>query len=236
MALTSTFQSAKRICAVSKASNRPGAGGDRKVSIRQADLCCFEGPTVCPPRRNSIVSIRQADLCCFEARRGEQLRAAPSGVSIRQADLCCFEVSRVICSSWRRRFQSAKRICAVSKCPSAATYGSAQLFQSAKRICAVSKAIAIASGGMWMDVSIRQADLCCFEASWSCCLRCPSSSFNPPSGFVLFRRTPGRSASAHRRGFNPPSGFVLFRRMAHLDNPLRHRCFNPPSGFVLFRS
>ena len=61
-------------------------------------------------------------------------------VSIRQADLCCFEeLKRLESPDSYDMFQSAKRICAVSKCR----------MRSGK----ISSVL----------VSIRQADLCCFE-------------------------------------------------------------------------
>ena len=60
--------------------------------------------------------------------------------------------------------------------------------------------------------------------------------FNPPSGFVLFRRAVYVLSLVASVGFNPPSGFVLFR--SHAPLPTVSACcgFNPPSGFVLFRS
>ena len=209
-------------------------------------------------------------------------------VSIRQADLCCFEVP-LDARLWmvNEAFQSAKRICAVSKGSTMQRQGAAheRLFQSAKRICAVSKSSLCWDGSAYhgfnppsgfvlfrsLDhprphpgvhrVSIRQADLCCFEATRSSPLAQTICRFNPPSGFVLFRsyrryrRGPGRFVSIrqadlccfegsrrghrlsyHPRRFNPPSGFVLFRRTVRPSACGGERSFNPPSGFVLFRS
>ena len=86
-----------------------------------------------------------------------------------------------------------------------------------------------------------------------------NTSFNPPSGFVLFRSTielmkkgsakmfqsakricavskhSGRLTDVVVKCFNPPSGFVLFRSRLLRLGRLLVVSFNPPSGFVLFR-
>ena len=57
-----------------------------------------------------LVSIRQADLRCFEGKRLSDLGLVER-VSIRQADLRCFEASwRVRIGAGGLWFQSAKRI------------------------------------------------------------------------------------------------------------------------------
>ena len=92
------FQSAKRICAVSKNSVRSESAKGADVSIRQADLCCFEGNPGRQVGGEVGVSIRQADLCCFEVLGQVGIAAPVIAVSIRQADLCCFEGHRL--SGW----------------------------------------------------------------------------------------------------------------------------------------
>ncbi len=66
-----------------------------KVSIRQADLRCFEGGERVVFKRVATVSIRQADLRCFEGAE-QALGLVEALVSIRQADLRCFEVYRFL--------------------------------------------------------------------------------------------------------------------------------------------
>ena len=86
------FQSAKRICAVSKTDVAAGRIYQISVSIRQADLCCFEAPIAC--------RAWLAMQCCFNP---------PSGFVLFRRQLRSSELNDV---QW---FQSAKRICAVSK-------------------------------------------------------------------------------------------------------------------------
>ena len=135
------FQSAKRICAVSK---QPGCGGRLnllQVSIRQADLCCFVDDTALSSRMiEGLLSIRQADLCCFEVPGTVVATGDITMVSIRQADLCCFEDIEAVLVEWK-----------------------AEVSIRQADLCCFEDGHAL-SCGQPRVVSIRQADLCCFEA------------------------------------------------------------------------
>ena len=157
-------------------------------------------------------------------------------------------------------FQSAKRICAVSKLGHAHAANVPVVFQSAKRICAVSKDQVERSGDEQDGGFNPPSGFVLFRRTSTAALPSASGRFNPPSGFVLFRSNeriqaidghvgfqsakricavskPARSHfSRQQKSFNPPSGFVLFRSGWVIRTPQDSHSFNPPSGFVLFRS
>ena len=91
---TVSFQSAKRICAVSKVA-REWAEEQRESFNPPSGFVLFRRPVVQRPTRAALpVSIRQADLCCFEGAPAAS-EVVDVVVSIRQADLCCFEVHQL---------------------------------------------------------------------------------------------------------------------------------------------
>ena len=152
----------------------------------QADLCCFEV---------RLLIVLRTMLLCFNPPSGFVLFRSRNLLELRGYDksfnppsgFVLFRSLLATPGEAERSFQSAKRICAVSKVSHCSPTGSPVAFQSAKRICAVSKSLS--------------------PSSSRSCIAC----FNPPSGFVLFRRSVPNIVAPLWISFNPPSGFVLFR-------------------------
>ena len=159
-------------------------------------------------------------------------------------------------------FQSAKRICAVSKSTDTFTILSSRfsfnppsgfvLFRSALTLAGAPtgacfnppsgfvlfRSNTLILGNFRQFVSIRQADLCCFEDRADNMAIDARECFNPPSGFVLFRRCSMARWGTFRRWVSiRQADLCCFEvsRTAWLSRTATSR-FNPPSGFVLFRS
>ena len=158
-----------------------------QVSIRQADLCCFEAT----PRRarlaplgsfnppSGFVLFRSVTAITLPTRRTNGFNPPSGFVLFRSLPVHKLTASRIRFNPPSGFVLFRSKLILVSS--------SERMFQSAKRICAVSKQVPrgpVRSGG---DVSIRQADLCCFEAQLQATSKLFAKSFNPPSGFVLFR-------------------------------------------------
>ena len=136
-----SFQSAKRICAVSKASVPASDPRARRCFNPPSGFVLFRRSRLVAAWRVTAGFNPPSGFVLFRSRVATVSRSEPQEVSIRQADLCCFEERDLAFTTSHLRFQSAKRICAVSKSD------------------------ATSSPDRSPHVSIRQADLCCFEGA-----------------------------------------------------------------------